>query len=237
MNEILRYSVIQERVKVIIHLLQSVKYAELYMNYELIDVIYSVLTNQPIYRLTETFQLIQHSHPHVNDLERFRRLTENCCLKLNQMMLASAADHSHHHHGHRPLVSSPVIPYIEYYRKLFKKSNEQIKVIVLKVKNEQQQQSQQQQQQMKTIQHLKIQSIRTETQALLEIERYQRDGSSYYDLFLSVNRIKGTEGTKDKEIEDEILFQRQILNCAMYPLDEEILDARSYELQPPQVIV
>jgi hypothetical protein len=44
------------------------------------------------------------------------------------------------------------------------------------------------------------------------------------------------EEGEEKESEDE-LIQRLILHCPLYPLDEEILDARSYELQPPQVIV
>jgi hypothetical protein len=113
-NEILRYSSLQDRVETIHYLLRCLIYADtLYSNFELIEVIYLSLTTPPVYRLTETFQAVQSQYP--KELEHFQRLTSGCCRLL---------------HDYMKQCTPPAIPYIGYYAKVMQRCTVPPKVTV-----------------------------------------------------------------------------------------------------------
>jgi hypothetical protein len=102
----------------------------------------------------------------------------------------------------RRMTASPIVPYIEYFRKNFQRCQLQSKtadVLVDKETNV-------------MMRSLKMEPLRLEIRNIVEIERYQR---MVYDF----------------PFEEEI--QRNIIHCQFYSLDEEVLDARSFQLQPP----
>lgn len=99
MNEILRYDSIQSRVNVIYYLLQCGFIShDIYSNFELIEVIFLSLRNQPIYRLKQTFAAFEELYP--SQLANFENITGSRCQLLKKKSLSC---------------SYPLIPYIGSY--------------------------------------------------------------------------------------------------------------------------
>jgi hypothetical protein len=83
-NEILSQSSLPTRSKIIHHLLSCAFLSfEIYFNYELIEIIFSVFSDQPIYRLKQTFAHAETQYPH--QLQRFYDLTGQGCRNLKKL--------------------------------------------------------------------------------------------------------------------------------------------------------
>lgn len=143
-NEILRYSSIQDRANTISHLLKCVIYADtLYSNYELIEIFYLSLTTPPVYRLTDTFKLVQQNSS--QEYEYFCKLTNGCCKSLHDKMA---------------MCSPPAIPYIAYYAKVMHRCTLPPKILEITDGN-------------RTVKHLNLQYLKIQSKHLIEIEKYQ----------------------------------------------------------------
>lgn len=83
-NEILRHDSIQNRVNVIHFLLQCASISlNIYSNFELIEVIYSALTLDPVFRLKQTFSCLDDLYP--SQREDFLKMTGPVCRGLKKL--------------------------------------------------------------------------------------------------------------------------------------------------------
>jgi hypothetical protein len=144
-NEILRYNSVLDRVKVIAQLLRCVSYASLCSNLELIEVIYSSLTLQPVYRLTKTFQLVQQSHP--SEYEGYWKLTNPYCKPLRERSSNC---------------SPPAIPCIAHYAKEIHMSSQTPQWIEIEPMGGEE-----------GVKHLALGELKAPLRAQLAIERFQ----------------------------------------------------------------
>jgi hypothetical protein len=80
----LSQSSLATRSKLIHHLLSCAFLSfEIYFNYELIEIIFSVFSDQPIYRLKQTFAHVETQYPH--QLQRFYDLAGQGCRNLKKL--------------------------------------------------------------------------------------------------------------------------------------------------------
>lgn len=109
----------------------------------MIEIIYLTLTTPPIYRLTETYQIIQENYS--KEYEYFRNLTKGCCKSLHDKMTCC---------------KPPAIPYIAYYAKVMHRCTLPPKIIEKKEED-------------RMIQHLNLQYLKIQNKYLLDIEKFQ----------------------------------------------------------------
>jgi uncharacterized protein YlaN (UPF0358 family) len=130
------------------------------------------------------------------ELENFRFLTDKCCSKLSEFMNTSVG-----------ASGSPMVPYVEYYRKSFQRCRLQSKVVDVLVEDVQRSGK------SVVVKQLKMEPLRFEMMKIVELEKLQMMNFAF---------------PFDEEI------QHKVVHCQLYSLDEEVLDARSFQLQPPQ---
>ena len=206
-NEILSQSVLANRAKIIHHLLSCAFLCfELYFHYELIEVIYSVFSDQPIYRLKKTFSFVESQYPY--QLQRFYDLAGQGCRNLKKLKSQQS--------------SPPVIPPLGLYcGDLRKLSNWPL---VLE-------------------HHRHLQTNMLEQKLSGKAEKNEEVNNQPPEKLLSLNLSKLRSQScilRDIQKSQEIPYrfryderiQKELIHCPMFCMEEKVLDARSYQLEP-----
>lgn len=209
-NEILSQTSLSLRSKVIYHLLSCAFLSlEIYFNYELVEIISSTFSDQPIYRLKNTFSYVESQYP--DQLQRFYDLIGQGCRNLKKLKVQYS--------------TPPVIPPLGLYcGDLRKLSNWPL---ILDIPSDQSYGSpstssltetkdttctstpKNENEKLKSM-HLNLFILRTQSCILREIQKAQEIP---YRLRVDEN------------------IQKNLINCPMYCMDERVLDARSYQLE------